>query len=390
MTEQQDSRDRGSSAKLMASLEHIRGGWLSIRLFRRLIRLILVSAVLATLYWLLIASDRYVSEANVIIRKTDSVSVPNFDISMLVSGIGGVNRADQLLLREYLLSVDMLKKLDASLDLRSHYSDGRRDLVSRMWFKDASMEWFHRHYLSRVEVVYDDFAGVLRVKAQGYDPKTAQLISSMLVEEGERYMNQLGHDMVDVQVSFLNTEVNLAQLRFQQASQALLNFQNSKGLLSPQATAESISTVIAGLESQRAQLQTQLASLPRTLDRDHPNIVMLTQSLAAVDRQIEQEKAKLATPAGKTLNVTVEEFHRLQMEVNFTQDLYKAALAALEKGRMDATRMLEKVSTLQTPTLPEYPLEPRRIYNTVITLLFAAMLAGILKLLESIVLDHVD
>jgi capsular polysaccharide transport system permease protein len=196
--------------------------------------------------------------------------------------------------------------------------------------------------------------------------------------------------MVDVQVSFLNTQVNLAQLRFQQASQALLNFQNSKGLLSPQATAESISTVIAGLESQRAQLQTQLASLPRTLDRDHPNIVMLNQSLAAVDRQIAQEKAKLATPAGKTLNVTVEEFHRLQMEVSFTQDLYKAALVALEKGRMDATRMLEKVSTLQTPTLPEYPLEPRRIYNALITLLFAAMLAGILKLLESIVLDHVD
>jgi capsular polysaccharide transport system permease protein len=390
MTGQQDSRDRGYFAKLMASFEHIRDGWLSIRLFRRLIRLILVSAVLATLYWLLIASDRYVSEANVIIRKTDSVSVPSFDISMLVSGIGGVNRADQLLLREYLLSVDMLKKLDASLDLRSHYSDARRDIVSRMWFQDASMEWFHRHYLSRVNIVYDDFTGVLRLKVQAYDPKTAQLISSMLVEEGERYMNQLGHDMVDVQVSFLNTQVNLAQLRFQQASQALLNFQNSKGLLSPQATAESISTVIAGLESQRAQLQTQLASLPRTLDRDHPNIVMLNQSLAAVDRQIAQEKAKLATPAGKTLNVTVEEFHRLQMEVSFTQDLYKAALVALEKGRMDATRMLEKVSTLQTPTLPEYPLEPRRIYNALITLLFAAMLAGILKLLESIVLDHVD
>jgi len=390
MTGQQDSRDRSDSAKLMAPLEHIKAGWLSIRLFRRVIRLILVLAVIGTLYWLLIASDRYVSEANVIIRKTDSVSVPSFDISMLVSGIGGVNRADQLLLREYLLSVDMLKQLDAQLDLRSHYSDGRRDLVSRMWFKDASMEWFHRHYLSRVEVVYDDFAGVLRVKAQAYDPKTAQLVSSMLVKEGERYMNQLGHDLAEVQVSFLNTQVNLAQLRFQQASQALLNFQNSKGLLSPQATAESISTVIAGLESQRAQLQTQLAALPRTLDRDHPNIMMLNQSLAAVDRQIEQEKAKLATPAGKTLNVTVEEFHRLQMEVSFTQDLYKAALAALEKGRMDATRMLEKVSTLQAPTLPEYPLEPRRIYNSLITLLFAAMLAGILKLLESIVLDHVD
>lgn len=390
MTESQNIKGGSPLARLKQYIDHAGNGWLSIRLFRRLIRLILVAALLAAAYWLLLASDRYVSEANVIIRKTDSISAPSFDISMLVSGIGGVNRPDQLLLREYLLSVDMLKKLDAKLDLRSHFSDSQRDIVSRMWFRDASIEWFHRHYLSRVSADYDDFAGILRVKVQAYDAKTAQAISSMVVQEGERYMNQLGHELAEVQVSFLTNQVNLAQLRFQEASQVLLNFQNKKGLLSPQATAESINAIVAGLETQRAQIQTQLASLPKTLDRDHPNIVMLKQSLAAVDRQINQEKAKLATPSGKTLNASVEEFQRLQMEVNFTQDLYKSSLIALEKGRIDATRMLEKVSVLQAPTLPEYPMEPRRIYNTIATLLLAAMLAGILKLLEGIILDHVD
>ncbi len=390
MTELHDNEGGTPLSRLKGRLRQARSGWLSIHVFRRLIRFTALIALLATAYWLILASDRYVSEANVIIRKTDSLSAPALDVSLLVSGIAGVNRPDQLLLREYLLSVDMLKALDARLDLRSHYSDAARDIVSRMWFKDASMEWFHRHYLARVNVDYDDFAGVLRLRVQAYDARTAQAISSMLVQEGERYMNQLGHEMAEAQVSFLINQVNLAQLRFQQASQGLLNFQNRKGLLSPQATAESISTIIAGLETQRAQIQTQLAFLPRTLDRDHPNIVMLKQSLAAVDRQIEQEKAKLATPSGKTLNVSVEEFQRLQMEVSFTQDLYKSSLIALEKGRIDATRMLEKVSVLQAPTLPEYPLEPRRIYNTIATLLVAAMLAGILRLLESIVLDHVD
>jgi len=203
-------------------------------------------------------------------------------------------------------------------------------------------------------------------------------------------MNQIGHELAQTQVNFLSTQVDLAQLRFQQARQGLLVFQNQKGLLSPQATAESLNVLIAKLEEQRAQLQTQLASLPENLDRDHPNIVMLRQSLAAIDRQIGEEKDKLANPNGKTLNITMEEFQRLQMEATFTQDLYKAALTALEKGRIDATRMLEKVSVLQTPTLAEYPMEPRRIYNAVITLLFGLMLVGILKLLESIILDHVD
>ncbi|MBX3671198.1 MAG: hypothetical protein KF778_22610 [Rhodocyclaceae bacterium] len=384
-----DGKARDTS-RVASAYARLIGTLMSIAWFRRAVRLIVVTALLALIYWAVVASDRYVSEANVIIQKTDSLAAPALDISMLVPSVAGANRSDQLLLREYLLSVDMLKKLDTALDLRSHYSDRQRDIVSRMWFHDASMEWFHRHYLSRVGVDYDDFANVLRIRVQAYDPKTAHAIASMLVDEGERYMNHLGHELAQVQVNFLNVQVGLAQLRFQQATQELVNFQNRKGLLSPQATAESINTIVAGLEAQRAQVQTQLAALPKTLDRDHPNIVMLKQTLAAVDRQIDQEKAKLATPSGKTLNVSMEQFQRLQMEVTFTQEIYKSALIALEKGRLDATRMLEKVSVLQAPTLPEYPMEPRRIYNSIVTLLAAAVLAGVLTLLESIVQDHVD
>jgi capsular polysaccharide transport system permease protein len=372
-----------------AILEKI-AAWPRLALFRSAIRLVLVLAAVTVAYWLLFASDRYVSEANVIIRKTGSVGVPTLDISMLLAGAPAANRSDQLLLREYLLSVDMLAKLDAALDLRSHFSDSGRDAVSRLWFREASMEWFHRHYLSRVSADYDDFAGVLRIKAQAYDSRMAHAIVGLLVGEGERYMNQLGHELAEAQVAFLSAQASQALERFQQASQDLLAFQNKKGLVSPQSTAESIGAIIAKLEEQRSQIQTQLASLPRTLDAGHPNILMLKQSLAAIDKQLGQEKARLAAPSGQTLNRAMEEFHRLQLQVGFTQDIYKAALAGLEKGRMDATRMLEKVAVLQAPTLPEYPMEPRRLYNTVVTLLCALLLAGILKLLESIVLDHVD
>lgn len=376
-------------SKKIAFVARVRS-WFSLRLFDYAVRVILVLAVLATAYWLVFASDRYVSEANVIIRKTDSVGAPSFDLGMLVSGVASVDRANQLLLRDYLLSVDMLKKLDQALDLRTHYSSSEHDFVSRMWFHDASLEWFHRHYLRRVQVEFDEFSGVLRIKVQAYNPEMAQAITQQLVQEGERYMNVLGHEMAQVQVDFLVTQVDQAQERFQKASQDLLNYQNEAGLLSPQATAESINAIVAALEGQRAQLQTQLASLPKSLDRDHPNILMLKQSLRAVDQQIKQEKLKLATPSGGTLNAYVEEFYRLDMNVKFTQELYKSSLTALEKGRIDATRMLEKVSVLQSATLPEYPMEPRRLYNTLVTLLVALMLAGILKLLKSIVQDHVD
>jgi capsular polysaccharide transport system permease protein len=212
----------------------------------------------------------------------------------------------------------------------------------------------------------------------------------MLVAEGERFMNKLGHDLAKVQVAFLDTQVALAHDAVLQASQVLLDFQNLKGLTSPQATVESINVIIAKLEGQRTDIQTQIAALPRSLTPDHSNLVMLRQAQAAVERQITHERAKLASTKGNTLNLLVEEQLRLEMDVGFKKDVYKTALVALEKGRMDASRTIKKVSVLQNPILPEYPLEPRRIYGIAASLCIFLMIAGIVKLLESIVLDHVD
>jgi capsular polysaccharide transport system permease protein len=102
---------------------------------------------------------------------------------------GGTNRSDQLLLRDHLLSVDMLEKLDAELNLREHYSDRSRDPISRMWSADMSREWFHRYYLSRVSVEFDEYAGVLVIRTEAFSPEKARAIATILMDEGGRYMN---------------------------------------------------------------------------------------------------------------------------------------------------------------------------------------------------------
>lgn len=368
-------------------------GWLQEEmapalLRRRIIGAAVIISLLAAVYWLVIASDRYVSEAHVIIQRTNLAGNPTMDLTSLFGG--GNSRADQLLLRDHLMSVDMLAKLDAALNLRGHYSDWHRDPLSRMWFKDASMEWFHRHYLSRMSVDFDDYSGVLMVKAQGYSPKTAHAVTTLLVQEGELFMNEMAHNLAQNQVAFLEKQVAQMNKQAMKARQAMLTFQNQKGLVSPQATAENIAAIVARLEAQRTELETQRSASQAYLVPNHPNIVQLSQQIIAVENQIVQEQAKLASPGGATLNRTVEEFQRLEMEAAFAQDLYKTALAALEKGRMEATRTIKKVSMVQAPTLPEYPLEPRRFYNTLVFILVAMLLAGVAHLLTAIVRDHKD
>jgi len=363
-----------------------RGWTASFKSWQRTFKVAFVAILLAALYWGVIASDRYVSEAHIVIHRT------SLDSSKDSGGNTGSSSSlvEQFLLRDHLLSVDMLNKLEAKLKLREHYSNWRRDPFSRMWFRNGPIEWYHRYYLSRVSVEFDASACVLVIKAQAYNAETAHGIVALLVEEGERYMNLLGQRMAEEQVAYLEQEVAKLNERVVLDRQAVLGFQNRKGLVSPQGTAENWAGIISKLEAQLTDLQTRLTVMQGYLMPDSSNIVDLNLQIAAVEKQIAREKARLASPGSQALNRTVEEYQRLQMNAELSLAVYKTALSALELGRIDASRKLMQVFVLQSPTKPQYPLEPQRIYNIVVFILTIGMITGITSLLAAIIRDHKD
>lgn len=350
-----------------------------------------LACILSTAYWLGIASNRYVSESRLLIQSTNLNSGSSFDLAGLLSGAaGGVNRTDQLLLREYLRSVDMAEKLDQELGLRRHFGN-HGDWLSRMWRGEhAPTEWYHQYLLKRLSIEYDEFGGVLVIKTQAFDPETAQRITQMLVQEGERFMNRMEHAIARDQVAFLEEQVHKLHGQAQTARQAVLDFQEKKGLISPEAAAQTIAGIVSNLQGQLVALQAQRAALQAYLVAGHPNVVQLTQRIDAVQKQIDAEQAKLAAPGGKTLNRTAEAFAQLELQARFAMEMYKTALTSLERGRLEATRTLKKVSVIQQAPLPQYAMEPRRIYNAFVYAVVILLLAGVLHLIAAIVRDHHD
>jgi len=355
----------------------------------RLYSLALVFSLMAAGYWLIIASDRYVSEAHIIIQRTDLAAGQVVDFSNLLGGSMG-SSADQLLLRDHLLSIDMLLALDAKLDLRNHYSNWRRDPLSRIWSATAPIERFHGYFQSRVSVDFDEYTGILVIKAQAYDPDTAHAIASLMVAEGERHMNTMAHDLADEQVRFLERQVAEMNDRAMRSRQLLIAFQNENSLASPQNAAQTLESIIGSLEAQLTELHTRKTAMLGYLMPGSPGVRELELQIAATEKQIKREQKRLASPEGNTLNSAIEAFQRLEMEAAFAQDVYKTSLVALEKGRIEATRTLKKVSILQSPSMPEAAVQPRRIYNTIVFLLLSLMVAGVLNLVAVIIRDHRD
>lgn len=338
-------------------------------------------------YWSIFASDRYISQANIVLE-SPQLSAPAINVRTILSGSGG--HGDMLLLRDYLLSVDMLQKIQATKDFRSHYSSNEIDFFSRLRDKDAPIEELHAYYLNKVQVDLDEYANVLRVKVSAFSPQMANSIANFLLIEGEHHMNTMGQRLAEEQVSFLEVQVSALSENFDKARQSLLDYQNKYGLVSPTETVESLSAVVAGLEGQLSNLQSERTALISYQSYRSPNVVKIDSQIQALKSQIEKERSRMAQQSGDALNVKSADYQTLELKMQFARDSYSGALAALENTRIEAARKLKQISVLQTPTFPEYATEPRRVYNIVSFGLIAVFVSLILQMLVLIIKDHRD
>ncbi len=343
--------------------------------------------LLAGFYWGVLATDRYVSESHIVLQSPE-VNPAAFSVSSLLSGSSG--SGDLLLLRDHLQSVDMIEKLQQRLALREHYSADSIDWFSRLGDVQLPQEKFVDYMRKRITIDYDDYAAVLRVKVQAYEPLKAQQIAQALLEEGEAHMNKMGQRLAAEQVAFIETQVSALEKRLFDARQALLDYQNQYGLVSPTGSVQSIATIVAQLEGQRAMLEARRNSLSRFQSNNTPDMLKLNAEIQALALQIDNEKRKMATKSGDALNKVSAEYQTLELKAEFALNLYSNSLLALETTRVEAARKLKQVSVLQQPNLPEYSTEPRRGYSWLVFSFFTLFVAALAHLIRAIVLEHRD
>ena len=348
----------------------------------------IVAIALVSFYWFVWAEDRYVSRATVVLESPE-VATPEFSLSSIMGSGGGGNTHDLLLLREHLLSVDMLRLLDEKLNLREHYSENG-DIFAKLLNRDAPIEDLHQYYLRRVEVELDEYAGVLNIRVQAYTPEFAHEVATLLLEAGEDHMNEMGHRLADEQVKFLEQQMVRLEERFEETRAKLLEFQNEYGLVSPTATVENINQVVATLEADLARLQAQRSALASFQSSQSSELRQVERNITALRDQIIEQRDRIAQASGDSLNSVSAQYETLELQAQFAQETYSSALAALENTRLEAARQLKQVSVLQSPLFPEYPTEPNRLYNSSVFAIITIFLAFIFSMLMMIIKDHRD
>lgn len=352
--------------------------------------LVAAPMALAVIYYAVFAADRYVSESIISVRQSGDASAAAVSgIATLLAGASPQSREETLYLKEYIHSLDMLKYLDAKLDLRRAYGAEKLDLIYRLW-GGTSQEWFLTYYRNRVEVLFDDVTGLLTVRVEGFEPDFARAVNAEVLAQSERFVNEISHRLAREQMAFAEGELRRSSERLSGAKLKLMAFQNRHGVFDPMAQAQAQATLGGQLQAEITRKEAELKALLGYMQENAPQVVGLRNEIAALKSQIQVEGQKLTSAQGNRLNALAVEFQGLVMEAGFAEEAYKAALTAVETTRIEASRKIKNLVVIETPAKPDIAIYPRRIYNLITLLVAAVMIYGITRLVVATIKDHRD
>lgn len=342
---------------------------------------------IAVIYFGLIASDRYVSRAEIVIKQADQIKMLPDALSML--GIGGSNHEDVLLIQEYLKSLDLLNKLDKDLELKAHYQNHSIDYFSRL-SNNVSQEDFLEYYRDHLTLHLDELSGVLTIELQAFDSAYGQQVVSLMLKESESFINKLGHQVALEQLSFVEKEVNRAYQRVQDEKAKVLQFQNTYHLISPEATSSARLSVVSQIEAQLVQQNAQLKQLQSYMKITAPAVVSAQAKVDALTQQLAQEQNRLTGTNKDAMNEINARYMDVQTQATLAADIYKTGLISLEQARVEVYRKLKHLLIISQPTQAEVAEYPRRVYNLATIGALLCLFYGLLVMGLATLREHQD
>lgn len=337
-------------------------------------------------YLSLFAKDRYESDATILVKQVGETAATDTSGLTALLGVSNTSSEDANILKTYISSRDMVEKLDQKLNLRKAFEVQGDPFFSLN--KNATIEDLVDYYNSRITVNLDDKTMMLDVSAQGFTPQFSLLLNQEILRQSEAFINDISQNIAQEQLKFTEKQLIEASANLKKSRDNLIAYQNQHKMFDPQAQAQAVSTIVATLQGNLAQLRTEERTLLSYLNPDAPQVVAIRSQIESVQKQIDDENAKLTSPNTDKLNQSVADFEELKSEVEFSTDLYKLALGSLEKARLEASRKLKKLVVISEPRLAQDAMYPRKVYLSISAFILLNILFGIGTLINSIIREH--
>lgn len=352
-----------------------------------LLLVVVLPTLLAAVYFLLIATPRYVSESHFIVRSGSQNQPSSLGVALQSVGLSA-SQTDAFAVLEYIASRDGLEALQGRFDLPAIYGPAGADPLSRWprFWEKSSDEALYKGFQRFMTVGYNGSTGISVLRVEAFRARDAQALNEALLAGGEALINRLNERAAaDAIVEAARTR-DEAQARVASAQLALTAFRNREQYLDPTRAAAESSQLIGGLLASVAQLKAERSQLAAEAPNS-PQLPVLTARINAFERQIAEERAKIAGQSD-SLAPKVATYEELTMQREFADRELAQATARLTSAEQEARRQKLYLERIVNPSLPDSPTRPRRWY-AVLTVLLSTLLAyGVGWLLWAGVREH--
>jgi len=352
--------------------------------------LLIAPTLLATLYYGLLASDRYVSEADFIVRGISSHRASGLDMLFQTFGISRTVD-DTNAVQQYMLSRDAVRALESRLPLRNMFSNRRGDFFARFpyfWriFERDSFEQLFDYYQDHVSVVQEASKGITVLKVTTFDAAESQRIAQTLLRLGEEIVNRMNERAQGDAVRFAQADVEQAEKRLIKAQLDLTLFRNRELLIDPSKNSVSVLETITSLTTELTHTMALIEETSQTAPGS-PALASWRAKVAALQNQIAKERDKIAGREG-ALAPKVADFERLSLGRELAEKGLSGAIASLEAARQEARRQQIYIEEIVPPNLADESTEPRRLRMIATVIVMTLAIAAILWILTVGAKEH--
>lgn len=350
--------------------------------------LLVLPVSLATVYYTLIASDIYVSEAKFIVRGMKGQTIGSLASFFRTLGIARAED-DAFAVQNFIRSRDAVRQLNAKYPLRDIYSRPGVDPIASygvLW-PPSGFDSLYQYYLSRVEVAHNDVTGITTLAVEAFTPEDAHRIASHLLVISEQLVNRMNERATTDALDQARKVVAEAEKAVIDAQSRLTAFRNKENFIDPTSASIKIFDVIGGLSSELATVRIQIAELQKNSPLN-PSLENLRNRERALSEQIAAESTKVVG-SDQSLANKMSAYERLVLQREFTDRALSLALDALEAARQEARGKQLYIQTIVQPNKPDEALEPRRLRYILTVALACFTLYGMLWLIYAGSREHV-
>jgi capsular polysaccharide transport system permease protein len=357
-------------------------------LLRRLLLWIGLPTLAAVVYFGLLAADMYQSESKYSIQGSDMRAGSALDslLGALPVGAGG-NEYDARAVQEYILSRDVLRRLDREEGFIAHHQDPAIDWIARIP-TDATFEEAYEYYQGLVDVRYDSQAGVSTLTVLATTADDAERFARAILRYAEEMVNDLSERARLDRMDFALQEVASGEQRLAKARHAILELQREGEEINPQESATAVFNIRTQLEGELAKTRAELRQMESFMKPQAHQVQALRQKIVSLEEQIQNENLKLVDPQSQSLSASIARFEPLVLEKEFAEKAYESALTSLELARVEAAQQHRYLATIVSPSVPDEPTHPERILGILTVFAVALAVFGIVSLFVAAVREH--